>query len=236
MQQSALLDILWAWLFGQGKSYKTYMMNGERVEQGMKQSDFRDICLTMLDPVIEQLSIAYDWDFIYDVGTETTVIDTSEYTLKGNNDDCRNIETVRYGPGRGTVLKQLDTLLTDRREGEETAGASDSGDVYGYTLEGESDDGFPKIQLFDTPAEAKTLTYRYRKNGVSINEFPAEFGFVVRDYMIAQFDPSYLAVADRSLKELIGRYDPGGDEIVKVRRDTVDENRNIYRNTLTGGC
>lgn len=238
MQQSALLDTLWAWLFGQGKSYKTYMINNQRVEQGLKRQDFDVIARSLLDPIVERMANAYDWDFVFDEATESTEVDENEYTLSGNNDDCKNIVNVRFGSGRGKVLEKLNTLITDRREGYDSdiTTSFDTGTVYGYTLQGRSDEGFPKIQIFDTPGEVKTLTYRYRRNGLSISEFPADFGYVVLDYMKAQFDPAFLMVAKSSMNELIARYKPGGDEIEHVRRDPVEEAGNIRRTNLGGGC
>ena len=238
MQVHALKEMVWAWLFGQGKTYQSRVINGQTISSGMTRDDFDTIINSLVSPITERVVIAYDWDFVFSSESLTTTADESEYVLRGTNNDCRDIINIRYGTGRGEVIERLNYLEADRREGgDESTGADpDSSDVYGYVLHGRSDDGFPKIKLYDTPVRSNTLTYRYRKSGLSIADFPSEFDFVFRDFMIGQFEPSYFGLAERALDELKARYKIGGDEYETVRMHPTIEAGNIRRNDNMGGC
>jgi len=229
---------LWAWLFGNGMAYKRTVINGQVVERGLKRDEVNQMVNDLLPDIVSQIVTSHDWDFTMVESSTTTVSGTSVYTLRGDNDDARDILNVRYGAGRGYVLERLNTLQTDRREGEDTddGTTSDDGLVYGYTVYGRSDDGKPQIKLYDTPTEAKTLTYRYRKGGLTVVDLPEEFGRTVMNFMIGQFKAEYLMLAERSLKEIIARYTVGGDEYETVRKDPVIEAGNLRRHGLQGGC
>lgn len=203
------------------------------VEQGLNVDQVQKIVNDFLPVVVDRIIVSHDWDFACDVGTTTTVVGTSEYTLDGNAGDCRDIINIRIGTGRGLVIERLNTLKTDRREGSEET--TNPGTVSGYTVYGRSTDGFPKIQLFDTPQEAQTLTYRYRKNGLTVENIPDEFGFVVRDMVLGQFKPEYIPLGDRGLREMVDRYSLGGDEIDVVRQDPIIEAGNVRRNNVLQG-
>ena len=237
MQASTVVSSVWAWLYANGMTFRKISVGGQTVEQGLNVDQVQNIVNDFLPVVVDRIIVSHDWDFACDVATTTTVAATSEYTLEGNAGDCRDIINIRHGSGRGVVLERLNTLKTDRREGEDTddSGSSDLGNVYGYTVYGRSTDGFPKIQIFDTPQEAKTLTYRYRKTGLTIENIPQEFGFVVRDMVLGQFKPEYIGLGEQKLGEMIGRYKLGGDEIDTIRLDPIVEAGNLRRNNVLQG-
>lgn len=229
---------LWAWLYGNHMTYRRVVVNGQPVESGLKQGEVDQMVNTILPDIVSQIVTAHDWDFVLGEGSTTTVAGTSEYTLRGAAGDCRDIINVRYGSGRGIVLDKLNLLETDRREGEDSSvsTSSDSGVMYGYVVKGRSDDGYPIIKIYDTPTEAKTLQYRYRKSGLTLVNLPEEFGRTVMNFMIGQFKAEYLVLAERSLKEIIARYTVGGDEYETVRKDPQIEAGNVRRFSLPGGC
>jgi len=235
MQVNTVIAQLWAWLYGSNLTYKKTVVNGQTIETGLKRDEVEGIVRDLIPAIIDQIVTPFDWDFTFDVATVSSVASTSEYTLRGNNDDCRDLINVRYGSGRGVVIERLETLETDRREGEDED-TTTTGNVYGYTVFGRSSDGFPIIQLFDTPTEADTITYRYRKSNLTLDNIPGEFGFVVRDYLRAEFRPEWSGVAEKRLDEMIARYSVGGDEINKVRMSPDIEAGNIRRVENQGGC
>lgn len=227
---------LWAWLFSQGMTIKKVRMGDQLVDSGLSQKDVFDAVDVLLPPIIDRIIMSFDWDFAVDVATTTTVSGTSEYELEGNSGDCRDIISVRYGDGRGTPIEEKVVADMDRREAETVSGAADAGGVYAYTRFGRSDQGYPQIQLFDTPLEAKTLTYRYRKNGLTIESIPDEFGFVVRDFLRAEYRPEYESLAETRLNDMIARYEVGGDSPKTVRMHPTIEAGNIRRESNQGGC
>lgn len=236
MQEQTVINQVWAWLFANGKTHRHSVVKGQVIESGLERDEVEDITRSFLGVVVDRIATAHDWDFVCDEASTTSVISTTEYILRGNNDDCRDIINVRYGSGRGTVIERLNTLQTDRREGESEAGVSDTEKVYGYTVYGRSDDGFPQIKLFDSPASAETITYRYRKKDISLSVIPDEFGYVVRDMVLANFDSKYLGVAERRLGEMVNRYTVGGDEYETARMHPTIEAGNIRRRNNMGGC
>jgi len=229
---------LWAWLFGNKMTYRRLVINGQAVETGLKRDEANQMVNDLLPDIVSQIVTAHDWDFTLDEASTATVADTSVYILRGNSGDCRDIINIRYGSGRGIVIDKLNMLETDRREGEDTSSgtSADSGGVYGWVPIGRSDDGYPRIKIYDTPGEAKTLTYRYRRSGLTVVDLPDEFGPTVLNFMIGQFKAEYLVLAERSLKEIIARYTVGGDEYETVRKDPVIEAGNIRRYNQQGGC
>lgn len=237
MQLNTVIEQLWSWLAATGKTVHKVVINGVVETMGHSRQEVERAVHNLIGPIVDEIVTSHDWDFACDVVTDdTTVINQSEYTFTGNNNDCRDIINIRYGSGRGVVLDELNTLKTDRREGEDVANSTDVGSVYGYTPFGRSADGFPKVQLFDTPIEAKTLKYRYRKSGLNIGNIPDYFGFVVRDFMRAEFDPGYQAKAENRLAAMVARYKVGGDTPDVARLDPQIEAGNVRRKANQGGC
>lgn len=236
MNVSTVVEQLWAWLKANGKTVRAVKVGDTVDHVGLTRSEVEKGVNALLPPIVDEIVTAFDWDFACDVATDTSVVSQAEYTLRGNADDCRDIINIRYGSGRGVVIEPLNTLKTDRREGETVSGSSDTSGVYGYTLFGRSDDGFPKIQLFDTPLEAKTITYRYRKKDLSLADIPDSFGYVVRDFLRAEYDPGYQTKAEHRLGRMIARYKVGGDTPDIARRDPVIEAGNVRRGEQQGGC
>jgi len=237
VQINTVIEQLWSWLSSTGKTEHKILVNGVVETVGLSRQQVERAAHNLIGPVVDEIITRHDWDFACDVVTDdTTVVNQSEYTFTGNSNDCRDIINIRYGDGRGVVLDELNTLKTDRREEETVSGAADTSGVYGYTLFGRSPDGFPKVQLFDTPTEAKTLKYRYRKKDLNIGNIPDSFGFVVRDFMRAEFDPGFQAKAENRLAGMIDRYKVGGDTPDVARLDPQIESGNIRRKANQGGC
>ena len=237
MQLTTAIEQLWVWLASNGKTERKVVINGQVEKIGMSRQQVEVAVQNLIGPIVDEIIVRHDWDFTCDVTTTTSVSGTSEYTLSGKSGDCRDIINIRFGSGRGYVLDELNFLQTDRREGETTSGTSDSGTVYGYTLFGRSPDGFPLIQIFDTPTSAETITYRYRRTGLNLDNIPDSFGFVVRDFLRAEFDGGYLAKAESRLNEMVSRYKIGGDSPYIMRMAPAIERGNVRRaNDLQGGC
>jgi hypothetical protein len=236
VQKSTVEEQLWAWLYTNGRTVKMIKQGDEYVKVGLTRKEVNKSVSALLDPLIDDIITAHDWDFSCDVATETSVANQSEYTLRGNNDDCADLWVVKYGPGRGVPLEESGVAQMDRREAESVADASDNDGVYTYTRFGRSDDGFPKIQLFDTPGVGNTITYRYRKMDLGLGDIPDRFSYVVRDFLRAEYDAGYLPIAEGRLNKMIAKHTIGGDSPRTVRMHPTIETGNIRRSGNQGGC
>lgn len=235
MQISTVEEQLWAWLFSNGRTVKRIRQGDNYVDVGLTRKVVNRAVISLLPPIVDEIIVSHDWDFAYDVATETSIALQSEYTLRGNNDDCADLWVVKYGEGFGVPLEEMGVTTMDRRKAESISGLTDDGSVYAYTRFGRSDDDFPKIQLFNTPGDATTITYRYRKSGLGLSDIPNRFGFVVRDFMRAEYEAGYKVIAVRSLNEMIKRNTVGGDSPMIVRKDPIIEAGNVRRGGFQGG-
>ncbi len=232
MQESTVINGIWAYLFANGKTEKIRYVQGEKIETGLSRKEVENMVRSFLGPTVQRITRAYDWDFVCAEATDAFVASTSEYSLSGDNDDCMDIINIRWGTSSSLeVLEKLNVLENDRRKGSETATG-----IYGWTAFGRSDDGFPLVQIHNTPTEANVFKYRYRKSGLTLSDIPADFDNVVIDDVLAQFDISLRPDANVSLKGMMDRYMVGGDEYETVRRDPVIEAGNIRRKGLQGGA
>lgn len=180
---------------------------------------------------VDELVIRYDWDFATDTADETIVADQSDYTLRGNNNDCRDIINIRYGTS--TSLELLDKKRPVDAD-EFLSGRSVSG-VGFWVPNGRSADGFPKISVHATPSTSgKILRYRYRRNDVTINRLPDNFLWVLLSGILKHLIPAYSAVYEHDLKVMIDRYEMPGGEDMPVQIDPVLVDRNNERAKLYG--
>lgn len=204
-----------------------------RVFEG-KYANFVKDARVSLQAVVDVIATAHDFDFTVDTATESVVVNQVEYTLEGNDTDCRDVINVRFGDGGSDdpVLDRKDYLEQDRRLG---TGETESPDMSSYIVYGASEDGFPKITLNANPTDAsKILTYRYRKSKITISNIPDEFKMVTIDGLTSMFIPAFAAAFDVSLNNMVMRHKVGGDDYSTVRRDPKIESGNVRRNGLYG--
>jgi len=231
LQISTIADGIWAWLTILGRTIKVQKMpDGSTMTSGLDRQTVDRIVNSFVGPVVAQFVMAHDWDFACDEDSDTTVADTADYTLRGNNMDCRDIINVRYDSDLD-VLDRLNVLSNDRRK----PAKSGSG-VYGWTWFKMSTDGFPVITIHNTPTEAKTFKYRYRKKDITIGDIPDYFDYVVNALMKARFQDDYYSLSERFLKEAIHKYRGGGDDYETVRLNPTIEAGNIRRCQNQGGA
>lgn len=162
--------------------------------------------------VVDQIASAHDWAFVMAVDDDTTD-GTAEYTLKGANEDCREIINIRYGQTDFELLDKksavdMDEWLTDR----------DPSGTHWWYMSGRDGGGFPKVTLVDTPASAYTIRYRYRKK-VTISVFPDEFSYLFVLAVAARLVPAYRELYDKELGKVMSRHEVGGGEDDPARRN-----------------
>lgn len=230
MQENTVIEGVWAWLFSKGWTKKVrHLPGGSTITEGFDYQEVERMTRTFLNPVVDEVMTVHDWDFACDEKSDATVADQAEYTLSGNNGDCQDIINVRYDTDE-EVLEKLNVLENDRRKPQKTGYG-----IYGWTAFGRSDDKSPIIIIHNTPTEAKTFKYRYRKKDLGLGDMPDSFDFVVVDAVCARFDRSLQVFADRSLARMIARYTVGGDEIDMLRINPLIEDGNVRRCSNQGG-
>ena len=189
--------------------------------------------IQQLVPVaLDEVVVSYDWDFATDVADESTVADQAEYTLKGNDTDCRDIINLRYGTtSDGFVL--LDKMRPVDVDAF-VSGRTVSG-VGAWAPFGRASGGFPKVKILTAPSgSTNVLRYRYRRNDVTINEFPENFKFVLIAAVVKRLIPAFDAVYQRDLETMIDHYSMSGGEDLPASLDPVLIARNNERAGMYG--
>jgi hypothetical protein len=235
MDLQVAIDHTWTYLFAHGRTFRTVTTpKGNKYDEGYTRADVETMVNTFVPVVVGMIAVEHDWPFTHKTGTKSTTANVSEYTLEGDNNDCGDIMGIRYGTGNGIVLNELNVLDTDRKLSSNDTAVDST--VYGFVKFGRSDEGFPNIKLYGTPETVETLTYRYRRNNISLVDIPNNFAFVVRDGLLAQFDVALTPIFKGSLAKMASEYEIGGDGYSKMRLDPVISGGNIRRGGLQGGC
>lgn len=185
-----------------------------------------------LDIVLKQAALDYPYDFAMDTADLTTVVDTAEYTCKGNNSDCRQVYNVRY-----SVDGEYYYLLTKREKEDLDRYQSENGMVSDvlYWSPGTPDDKFPVIVVTDAPDTAGyTLRYRYWRNNLEFGEWPQDFLFVLRDGIVANFNKDFIGQYERSRQEMVEKYEITGGEDNPAPLDPVLRAMNRRRESHIG--
>lgn len=236
MQTRTIIDQVWAYMFANGRTYKEQVIDGKKISNGYTRLDIEKMSIGFIGPVVDGIVLSNDWDFAVAVATTVSIVGTTQYELEGNDADARSIINVRYGPGRGRVLEQKNTLESDRRLSTRNDDNDNDGTVSGYTKFGRSEGGFPQIQLLNTPTTVETIRYRYHKIDVGLAQLPDSFNDAVFDGLLAKFDINLRSFAVDSLNKIRADYDPGGDEYSTMRKDPVIERGNQRRAAMSGGA
>lgn len=175
--------------------------------------------------VANEVATEFDWDFVVSDASFTTTDSTAEYTLTGNSNDCRDVINLRFADADGTTIKVLRRLRpVDMDSFQSERSITEIGWWY---VSGRSRNGFPKVTIVGTPdSDEDTIYYRYRRKNISVEDFPDEFGSVLRDGLIAKFLPSYRPYYRNSLNIMIDRYAAAGGDADPARLS----DKNIYAN------
>lgn len=179
--------------------------------------------------VVNEIASSHDWDFAMSLASTVTVASQSEYTLKGDHQDCREIVNVRYGDNLDMLIKKglldMDEFETDRTL---------SG-VGWWVPSGRDGGGFPKITLHATPSAAgKTISYRYRQKEIGLGQLPTQWHYVVIDGVTSRLVPGFKKTYERGIATMRDYYDYGGNEASPAQRDPELVRLNNERAKLYG--
>lgn len=203
----------------------TVLMNTDIRALELTLDQKRDAVQSLFETTLDEIVIAYDWDFSTDTADESIVADQASYTLKGNSGNCRDIINIRYGST--TSLSLLDKRSPIDYD-EWITGRSVT-TVSIWVPDGRSN-GKPKVTIVKTPTDAtKILRYRYRRNDIAFSDFPEEFSFVIISGLLKRMLPAYTPVYKKDLDLMIDRYSGGGGEDNPVKQDPLIVHLNNQR-------
>ena len=181
------------------------------------------------------------FDFCQGRDTKTVVASTSDYNLTGSDDDCAEVLSIRYG----TELLLLEHLRQADYERKKTAGYW-FGSPSAWMDAGRKNQA-PMITMIGTPEEDSSFEYRYRRNNLTIEEFPNDWYWVLVKVTLAELVamfkdkngrviqsnmPSEAAGAIMFMVSNYRRYPENKNW--QMPADPVTANRNNKRNRLYG--
>ena len=162
----------------------------------------KDVIDEWLQPTIDEISAAWEWDFVLDETTFPggTTTGTAQYVLKGANTNALEIITIKLGSDENVLKKfhplDLDEFLHGRSHSSTNIWIPD-GRV----------NSFPRVRIVATPSESSTqIKYRYRKNNISLAEFPDNFSRVVAMGVARNLDENLEGLYQKALDFMIDNY------------------------------
>lgn len=236
MNIGIIKESIWIFLVSKKLSYKTFIdpVSKQKANNGgMKRQDSDKMVDSISAVIANDIGLSHNWGFAVDTASTTSVSGTSEYTLKGNNNDCRSIINLRWGENEGVVLREYDQLEFDRKLSADNEDEN-TGDQFAYTIFKYDSSGFPKIKIYNTPTEAKAITYRYYKKGMNIEDLPEHFLGVIVSGVKSQIDERLLPLYQEQLNKMIDEYSPGGEYYASFRKDPRIVSGNQRRARLRG--
>ena len=175
---------------------------------------------------LDEVTMAYDWDFTLDVATELTVASQADYVLEGNSNDCRDIINIKYD---GDLMDKMGQVAYDEFMLNRTHTSIDT-----WIPKGRKN-GFPQVTIASTPLTADvSLEYRYRRKNITLADFPDEFDYVIISAVLKHLIPSYTAQYNYDLKTMIDRHEYGGGESNQIKQDPRVVRDNNRRAKLYG--
>lgn len=177
----------------------------------MPDTDKQNAINKIFPLALDEVTLAYDWDFTLSIATESTVADQADYTLQGNKKDCRDIINLKYD---GELIQKMGQVSFDNYMVGRTNTTSNIWIPKGV------DNGFPEITIATTPSSADIeMEYRYRKKNITFADFPDEFDYVIISAVLKHFLPDYTAQFSYDMKTMIDRNEYGGGESNVMRQD-----------------
>lgn len=193
---------------------------------GLPTSDKKKAVENLFPIALNEITMSYDWDFTLDEASTVTVANQADYTLKGNDNDCRDIINVKYS---GELITKMSPVEYDKFMVDRTHTAHD------IWMPNGRDGGFPSITIASTPTAAGTaITYRYRLKNITLADFPNEFDYVIISTIVKHLIPEYTAQFAYDLRTMIDRHETGGGESNQVEQDWKITRGNNRRASLFG--
>lgn len=198
-----------------------------------------------LPMALDMICNEYDFPFVVDEAEETATT-SQTYTLKGRDDDARDIVSIRYGSSKSLLDK-----YTQAQSDEWRSGQSDDTTAPQFWIRIADNNGFPQIELVGTVTSGTILYYRYRKSNLTVEMFPKAWSFVLVSAIeallfgtvnVASNAKGMQAVNplvfnekfDDDLAKMIDNYERGGGGDQVPPLSSQWKNKNRRRNDLHG--
>ena len=192
-----------------------------------KKKLVKDEITRMLDLIIAE----YDFPFTRGESTFTTIADVSDYVLKGEKSDCRDVTNMRYGT-TNRPLKEWRPVDYDRRYANEATAT----DIVGWYT-GSHSGQYPRVTILGTIGGGTVITYRYTLRNFTMEMYPEDWLYVLKDLVVSVVFPDNIILArraTRSQKKMIKHFEKGGGEENPIVMSKAWRSRNIERNKSYG--
>jgi hypothetical protein len=197
---------------------------------GLEVNELEQALKGRIPSVINEVASVYEWDFAIKEATETTVANQDEYTLKGDSKrDALNISSIRYGSSK-RLLDKKTVVAMDKTEARHTIGFPS------FWTQAGRDNRYPKIRIISTPLDSTTtMTYRYWRNNVGLDEFPPPFDYFLSIALAKRMLPNMRqGIYDKALSDTIDMYDRGAGEVDVTVQDSSVITQNYRRANMFG--
>jgi len=180
---------------------------------------------------LNAVSMAHEWDFsTKSDNSVTTVIDTTTYTMTGDDSNCQQVISINYGDDETPI-----TFVTQTKLREILSYSTPVAFQY-WVVEGRGIDNSPRVKIVGTPNSAETLTYRFYLSDVDIADFPNSLDTVLVYSLARMFFPKAFAGAYRTaLAEAITSLERGTGNPRQGQMDSTIRLGNIQRSALNEG-
>lgn len=195
---------------------------------GLNDSDLTSMVREHLESAIFEVALAYDWDFAIKETTTTTTADESDYTLKGDDNDCLQVADLKYDTGETLLDEKTHAWVNDYLTRNNLATPK-------FWIRNGRDNKYPVIRIVAAPTEAdKQLKYRYWRSGIELVMFPDLFKSLLVSAIAKHLIPAYARVFKDDLERAISGYtrSAGGTDIAVL--DPVITKGNQRRANLHG--
>jgi hypothetical protein len=202
-----------------------------KIPDAMKMGDasyWKQVVSGIMPGITEEIGMAYDWDFIFDVKTITIISGVATYTITGTTYNIRDIQDIRYGNNEVAIPRMRIMDALDFIEQNQPTS------VQGWYVESVNKNGYPVVRLVGTPTEDTTMKVRYRRRDIPFADFPAGFGLLFVSRLLAEISPERTLSYKNLLKLYIKRYHVGGKDYMQLQQDPQIVAGNRYRASLYG--
>lgn len=188
-------------------------------------SDKRAAVEAYLPSVLQAAAAEFDFDFVCKITTHTggSTINVADYTFTGDDNNCADVIDILYGSNELMLVHlsaaDMDRYLSNLEADERPV------EVEVWTEKGRTN-GFPTVHLVGTPdATGETMKYRFRRNNVTIEEWPEGFVDVLIDGTLKRFIPDYLLIYKDSVRRMIDHYSKSKVSASPVPTDPIRQQR-----------
>lgn len=178
--------------------------------------------------VVQEVSLAYEWDFAIKTAYSTSVINDPTYTLDGNNNNALAISTIYYNES-GSPLKKRTKRWIDDHLARNTPVAVEFWYPSGRTNKK------PIVTLVAAPIESgNEIKYDFWDSKITLPDFPPILDAVCEAALAKRVIVGYNAVYKQALGDAIAAYTRPSGETHPPVLDPIVSQQNQRKATRHG--